>query len=530
MKRDIRRVRGELHNQIRFSGKSFPESDKEDMTWKSSNVRRRVVRDVVHGHPYAAGRARQIKKPIAYLPKNFEELLEDLVEVLETDLKQGKMCSDQTVQGPVEMDCQAGCYIGCPVSLWGSHYSSQHPMLQTDQGALHSYQSYFSKDGATRPDLESASPEPYSHSESESWDLSPVHLLAFADEHCGNTSDRAFNCHPCYSQNIMEQSFPRSPSPEAKRFSQAALNIIQSSKSSHIDSKDHPVSPQQQLLPDNSAMSFFQFQLRHVEWSLSTMSTQEILSVDKNGNLMLHNAVIQGKRALAYSLACRMANMGRIDAKDTRGRTALHLAAERNQHLMVNDLISLGAQINYKDYLGKTPVHLCAENGFLRVLQAIEKTLMNGTDVDIDAMDNNYLTPLHCAVLAHSATVKEFENSDLDGNMEKFLTLRKDQLLDGMKCLLRMGASLSRQDMNGRSAIHFAVEESDTEVLNFLYSHVGKIKTDLHKEFGSFAVLGVMDQKADLQVVVPELLPCDIPSRPAMRCEELGLRLSIGCQ
>lgn len=50
-------------------------------------------------------------------------------------------------------------------------------------------------------------------------------------------------------------------------------------------------------------------------------------------------------------------------------QTALHLAAEKNQHLMVSDLISLGASVNEQDSSGKTPLHLCAENGYLRVLQ-----------------------------------------------------------------------------------------------------------------------------------------------------------------
>lgn len=50
-------------------------------------------------------------------------------------------------------------------------------------------------------------------------------------------------------------------------------------------------------------------------------------------------------------------------------QTALHLAAEKNQHLMVSDLISLGANVNEQDRAGKTPLHLCAENGYLRVLE-----------------------------------------------------------------------------------------------------------------------------------------------------------------
>ncbi|XP_067910444.1 uncharacterized protein zgc:113279 [Heterodontus francisci] len=482
-------VRDLLRNYRTARGKD-PNDVQVDVTWKSNNLRRRVVREAVHGHPYNTEQSVQITKTNACPLKNCEELLEDLVEVLETDLKQGKMCSYQMAQSPTEMDCQMGCYPGCSVNFWDSHYGNQQ--LQTDQGALDWRSSCFSKDSETLPDLESASSEPCSHLESEFWNLSPVQLEIFADKHCWNISDkyRPFSFQPGYSQNVTEQSLPHSPSPGAEFFSQAALNNIQSSKSYHVESKCPPVAAQYQYYPDSSAFSFFQFQLQHAENSLSTLSPQDILSVDKNGNTMLHNAVIQGKRALAYSLACRMANMGRIDAKNTRGCTALHLAAERNQHLMLNDLISLGAQINDRDYLGKTPVHLCAENGFLRVLHVLEKALMNGTDVYIDAVDNNYLTPLHCAVLAHSAIVKEFENPDMDCDMKKFHTLRKEQLLDGIRCLLRMGSSLSMQDTNGQSAIHFAEEVNNTEVLHFLYGHVDEMETVHHKELSKRLSIG----------------------------------------
>lgn len=50
-------------------------------------------------------------------------------------------------------------------------------------------------------------------------------------------------------------------------------------------------------------------------------------------------------------------------------QTALHLAAQRNQHLIVADLISLGANVNARDQYGKTCLHLSAEFGYIRVLE-----------------------------------------------------------------------------------------------------------------------------------------------------------------
>ena len=50
-------------------------------------------------------------------------------------------------------------------------------------------------------------------------------------------------------------------------------------------------------------------------------------------------------------------------------QTALHLAARNNQHLMVADLIGLGANANEKDASGRTCLHICAERGYIRVLE-----------------------------------------------------------------------------------------------------------------------------------------------------------------
>ncbi|XP_051895681.1 uncharacterized protein LOC127583599 [Pristis pectinata] len=499
-------VRDLLRNYRKAKGEE-PKDIQEDVTRKLNNERRRVVRDTLHGHPCSAKQSKQIKNMNVCPPKNFEDLLEDLVEVLETDLKQGGLDPHQT---QIEIDCPQRCYMGCPVSLRDLHSKNHHPVLQTNDPAFHCHLGYLYENNTAHLDLVSPFYKPYSGLECESWYHSPGWLATFAGERCGNVADegKPFSWHHCSSHNTRHPSYPHSPLPEAKAFDWVALSNTQSSRSTQGGSNGLLEASQQQYLPGSSALSFFQFQLQQIERSLIALSPEDLLSVDKNGNTLLHYAVIQGKRALAYGLACRMSDMSRIDAKNSRGQTALHLAAERNQHLMVSDLISLGAQINERDILGKTPVHLCAENGFLQVLQVIGKTLKNGTDVDIDARDNNYLTPLHYVVLAHIATVKEFENSEMGSDMHRFLALRKDQLLDGMRCLLRMGSSISMQDMNGRSAIHFAEEENDTEVLNFLYDHVDKMKTIAHKEFGSYAILDSVNQKAELPAMAPELPPC----------------------
>ncbi|PKU42116.1 nf-kappa-b inhibitor zeta-like [Limosa lapponica baueri] len=226
---------------------------------------------------------------------------------------------------------------------------------------------------------------------------------------------------------------------------------------------------------DPSAISFFQFQLHREESLLRNIPVDKLLAPDENGNRLLHKAVAQGRRALTYALAQRFASLNKINEKDAKKRTALHLAAEKNQHLMVSDLISLGANVNEQDSLGKTPLHLCAENGYLRVLEVLKNCKDNGVCVEVDLTDHYGLTPLHCAALAHTVLVTESQKADIDTDMGRFLRLRKDQILEGINCLLQMGGKPELQVPNSCqiTTTHLKIEEN-TELMCLLQTHKTK--------------------------------------------------------
>ncbi|TFJ99178.1 NF-kappa-B inhibitor zeta [Platysternon megacephalum] len=246
--------------------------------------------------------------------------------------------------------------------------------------------------------------------------------------------------------------------------------------------KSTSVSSEQQ---DLSALSFFQFQLYWEESLLRNIPVDKLLAPDENGNRLLHKAVTQGRRALTYALAQRFASLNKIDEKDAAKRTALHLAAEKNQHLMVNDLISLGANVNEQDSLGKTPLHLCAKNGYLRVLDVLKKCKEGGMHVEVDLTDHYGLTPLHCAVLAHTALVRESQKVTNHSDMRKFLQLREDKILEGINCLLQMGANSGLQKPKScQTATHFLKIQENKEMMCFLQSHGPKREDVLQEDCG----------------------------------------------
>ncbi|XP_066059535.1 NF-kappa-B inhibitor zeta-like [Chamaea fasciata] len=268
----------------------------------------------------------------------------------------------------------------------------------------------------------------------------------------------------CFSRNSPSQDVPALPSP--------AQMLLEAPRGSpdvggHLGPTPIPF-PRQDL----SALSFFQFQLHREENWLRNIPEEKLLAPDENGNRLLHKAVAQGRRALTFALAQRFASLNKIDEKDAEKRTALHLAAEKNQHLMVSDLISLGANVNEQDSSGKTPLHLCAENGYLRVLEVLKNCKDNGVCVEVDLPDHHGFTPLHCAALAHTVLVTQSQSTARDTSAGRFLTLRKDQILEGILCLLQMGAKPQLQVLNSCQASTACPKlQENTELMWLLQTH-----------------------------------------------------------
>ncbi|KAJ0021829.1 hypothetical protein NQD34_009319 [Periophthalmus magnuspinnatus] len=189
---------------------------------------------------------------------------------------------------------------------------------------------------------------------------------------------------------------------------------------------------------DGSA--FFWIQLQKEEMELSNICDAELLDPDEHGRNLLHNVVCVGKRALAYAVAKRMAGVNSLDLKDSYGMTALHYAAKNNHHLMVCDLIQLGASINERNNMGKSCLHLSAEKGYTQVLEVLKQMMMDGYSVDVEATDNSGMSVLQCAAVALKATVCEVDgDSPLSSRLN---SLRKEQMLETLEILLQMGSFL----------------------------------------------------------------------------------------
>lgn len=228
-----------------------------------------------------------------------------------------------------------------------------------------------------------------------------------------------------YQEPSSQESFNSSPNPETWEVSSQKRN--------------YALWPHSQQ--EMSDMTFYCTQMEREEHVLQQISDQELLAVGEDGRTLLHRVVMEGKRSLVYVIARRMASLKKLDIKDSEGKTPLHLAAQKNQHFMVADLVSLGANINAKDRYGKTCLHLSAENGYIRVMEILRGLMKNGMYLNLEERDANGLSALQCAAVALKHTVQQLELCESAGQV-KLHSLRKEQMMETLECLLQMESYL----------------------------------------------------------------------------------------
>ncbi|ROL50348.1 NF-kappa-B inhibitor zeta [Anabarilius grahami] len=288
----------------------------------------------------------------------------------------------------------------------------------------------------------------------------------------------------------------------------------------------------------DTPVSFFQWQIQQEEEKLSALSPVELTTRDGDGDTFLHIAVAQGRRALAFVLARKMAAIDMLDMKEHNHQSAFQVSVAADQHLIAQDLLSLGAEINTMDCWGRSPLHVCAEKGHASTLLAIQKSMVtSGRQVNVEVVNYDGLTPLHVAVLSHNAMVQELLCGGTPPSAQSPALLQKRKLLsECIATLLLMGASLEtkvkvvlqplqvplclmfpthafspcfKQDRkSGRTALHMAAEEANIELLRLFLDQPSYFSVINAKAFNGNTVLHMASalQGRQAQVDVVRLL------------------------
>ncbi|XP_077045898.1 NF-kappa-B inhibitor delta isoform X2 [Agelaius phoeniceus] len=195
--------------------------------------------------------------------------------------------------------------------------------------------------------------------------------------------------------------------------------------------------------------------------ALGGQDPRELLRQDEEGDTLLHVLCAGGHWALARAAAEALRDLGGLE-------TPLLVAAAAAAPEIVRDLLVLGANPDAADHGGRTALHLAAAYGHPQILQAM---MSSGVPVNVEARNFEGQTPLHCAVLAHNASLQG-GHSPTGGSGGGSPTPQ-----DRFRCvelLLQMGADSSSQDTKSSlTALHMAVRGGNLALAHLLLRQPG---------------------------------------------------------
>ncbi|XP_039629536.1 NF-kappa-B inhibitor delta isoform X1 [Polypterus senegalus] len=209
-------------------------------------------------------------------------------------------------------------------------------------------------------------------------------------------------------------------------------------------------------------------QLETARMFIQKMDISKKLWQDEDGDTILHIYTAKGLREYVYAAAEILRDLGKLDCKEHKGKTPLLVAATANHPFIVQDLLSLGSDVNACDIKGQTALHLAATYGFPAVIQAI---LSTGVNVNLEARNFEGLTPLHCAVISHSSSMKMLASQDPGQQTDTSLETQAHDKLTCIQLLLQYGASTFSQDIkSNKTVLHLAVKEGNLHLVQHLLS------------------------------------------------------------
>ncbi|KAG5774920.1 hypothetical protein H9Q73_011403 [Fusarium xylarioides] len=161
-----------------------------------------------------------------------------------------------------------------------------------------------------------------------------------------------------------------------------------------------------------------------------------------------------------------------INLEDHNRKIALHYAAEYNNYDIVMTLLdpSYKVNINALDSQRYSPLHCACMEGNYRIASLLLKSRAN-----CNARSQRGETPLHLSVLS-SETVQELLGADAEPDPTDILMqtpLHKaahQNSLESVKLLVKHGAAIGSNDIDGYLPLSLALKHNDTELLQELYT------------------------------------------------------------
>jgi len=166
-----------------------------------------------------------------------------------------------------------------------------------------------------------------------------------------------------------------------------------------------------------------------------------------------------------------------VKCRDSRGWTALYVAAFNGQTEVIPMLVAHGAAVDAADQDGTTPLYSAAFRGNIDVVRAL---LEHGAN--IEARDHDGFTPLNTAawagqtdvvalLLAHNANV----NTRANTGATPLQGAAADGWVEVASLLLEHGAKVNAGDVHGFTPLHSAADHDQTDAAEILLAHGAEI-------------------------------------------------------
>lgn len=174
-----------------------------------------------------------------------------------------------------------------------------------------------------------------------------------------------------------------------------------------------------------------------------------------------------------------------LSARYKGSSTLLHVASEHGNVLLVRELAKLGAELDAPLKNGATPLFLAIQNGFTDCVKVL---LEAGADVKKPTIITTGATALHVAVQhGRMDLVEELikHGAPVDAKTKDGMTsLMSSESIEMVRGLAKLGANVNECMDNGATALHYAAQNGELEMVKLLVEELGA-KVDVKTKEGA---------------------------------------------
>lgn len=170
---------------------------------------------------------------------------------------------------------------------------------------------------------------------------------------------------------------------------------------------------------------------------------------DEDGDTILHLAIIHLMRDKAIEWITSIRCISSLNVQNNYLQTPLHLAVITKQNQIVQRLIKAGARMDIRDYKGNTALHIAAREGYVEIAHTLLQSANSNRDMGMQILEaRNY-----------------------DGQLCIHMAAERGHI-DVLEILLGKGANINARDgKSGRTVLHYAVELERRNLLLLLLKY-----------------------------------------------------------